>query len=367
MSKKYIISFPHIGNYYIPIYNLFDNLIDKSTTRILVPKKNSNRSLELGTKNSPEFICTPFKYNMGNYMEALEEGANILIQVGGGCKYGYYSEVQEQILRDLGYQFTFITLSDPQGIDIFKIYKKVKPLNKNLKFTTFVSRFLLTIKMIEFMDDLETYVRENILYEVNSGELKKIHEDFLLDLKNIKDKKEFAKVKKEYIKKIKSVKLNKDKELLKVGLVGELYSLMEPFASFFMEENLTKLGICLKRYTTVTYLLFRKGKSEKQILSEAKDYIKYTLGADGAESVAHAVTLAKKGYDGIIHLKPFGCTPEINAMPILQKVSNDFDIPIMYLTFDSQTSKEGMLTRIEAFVDMIKMKKEKNNVIKGVV
>lgn len=367
MSKKNVISFPHIGNYYIPIYNLFNSLIDKSTTEILIPKKNSNKSLQIGAQNSPEFICTPFKYNMGNYIEALEEGANILIQVGGGCKYGYYSEVQEQILKDLGYKFTFITLSDPQGIDILKIYKKVKILNKNLSFTTFVSRFLLTIKMIEFMDELETYVRENILYEVNKGELTKIHEDFLTVLKNIKDKKEFFKIKKEFIKRIQNTKLDKNKEFLKVGLVGELYSLMEPFASFFMEEKLTKLGIKLKRYTTVTYLLFKKGKSEKQVLNEAKNYIKYTLGADGAESVAHAVTLAKQGYDGIIHLKPFGCTPEINAMPILQKVSSDFGIPIMYLTFDSQTSKEGILTRIEAFVDMIKMKKEKNNIIKGVV
>ncbi len=366
--KSNVISFPHIGNYYIPIYNLFNNLIDKNTTEILIPKKNSVRSLEIGSQNSPEFICTPFKYNMGNYIESLEAGANILIQIGGGCKYGYYSEVQEQILKDMGYKFTFITLSDPQGIDILKIYKKVKPLNRKLSFTAFVSRFLLTIKMIEFMDDLETYVRENILYEVNKGELEKIHKEFLVELKNIKNKEHFIKIRKIYKEKLKNVELNKKKDFLRVGLIGELYSLMEPFASFFMEENLTKMGIQLKRYTTVTYLLFKKGKSEGQVLNEAKDYIKYTLGADGAESVAHAVTLAKEGYDGLIHLKPFGCTPEINAMPILQRVSNDYNIPIMYLTFDSQTSREGILTRIEAFADMIKMKKEKcNNMKRGVV
>lgn len=164
--KKNIISFPHIGNYYIPVYNLFYNLIDKSKCEILVPNKNSIKSLEIGSLNSPEFICTPFKYNMGNYIEALEAGANVLVQIGGGCKYGYYSEVQEQILKDLGYNFDFITLSDPQGINISKIYKKVKNFNSKLSFTHFVSRFLLTIKMIEFMDDLETYVRENILYQV---------------------------------------------------------------------------------------------------------------------------------------------------------------------------------------------------------
>ncbi len=83
-NKKYIISFPHIGNYYIPIYNLFDKIIDKDITEILIPKKNSANSLEIGSINSPDFICTPFKYNMGNYIESLKNGANVLIQVRRG-------------------------------------------------------------------------------------------------------------------------------------------------------------------------------------------------------------------------------------------------------------------------------------------
>ena len=78
---------------------------------------------------------------------------------------------------------------------------------------------------------------------------------------------------------------------------------------------------------------------------------------------------AKKGYDGIIHIKPFGCTPEENAVPILQKISLDYNIPIMYLTFDTQNSDTGVNTRLEAFYDMLSMKREKsdNTNIKGVL
>lgn len=360
--KKYIVSFPHIGNYYIPMYNLFYNIFDKNTTEIMIPKKNSKQSLEIGSINSPEFICTPFKYNMGNYIESLENGANVLIQVGGGCRYGYYSEVQEQILRDMGYNFTYITLSDANGIDVIKIYKKLRILNPKIKIGKVISRVLLTIDMIDYLDEIERYIRENIIYEVDKGTFKKIHKNFLNDMKKLKDRNEFKKFKKYYNDKIYNVKLDTNKEVLKIGIVGELYSLMEPFASFFIEERLTKLNAKLKRYTTVTYLLFQKGKSEEKILDIAQNYLDYTLGADGAESVAHSIELAEDGYDGIIHLKPFGCTPEINAMPILQKVSKDYDIPIMYLTFDSQTSAEGVITRLEAFCDMLEMKKNKKSV-----
>ena len=360
--KKYIVSFPHIGNYYIPIYNLFNNIFDSETTDILIPKKNSSQSLEIGSINSPDFVCTPFKYNMGNYIESLEQGANVLIQIGGGCRYGYYSEVQEQILKDMGYKFDYITLSDANGINIPKIYKKLKKLNPKITFGKFVSRFLLTINMINYLDQIEKYIRENIIYEVSSGELKKIHKSFLNDMKNIKNRSDFKRFKKVYDNKIYTVKLDKNKEVLKIGIVGELYSLMEPFASFFIEEKLTKLNATLRRYTTVTYLLFEKEKYENKILDITHDYLDYTIGADGAESVAHTIELARDGYDGIIHLKPFGCTPEINAMPILQKVSRDYDIPIMYLTFDSQTSGEGIITRLEAFCDMLEMKKNNKNI-----
>ena len=40
-----------------------------------------------------------------------------------------------------------------------------------------------------------------------------------------------------------------------------------------------------------------------------KRYCKYNLGADGLDNVYRTIYLSKKKYDGIIHTKPFGCTP----------------------------------------------------------
>ena len=70
-----------------------------------------------------------------------------------------------------------------------------------------------------------------------------------------------------------------------------------------------------------------------------------------------ALTCAKKGYDGIIHVKSFGCTPENDAIPVLQNISRDYKIPVLYLSFDLQTGEEGLSTRLEAFYDMVVMRK----------
>lgn len=361
MSKKYKVGFPKLGNYYIPIYNLLNNLVDKNNVKIIVPDKMTSEIIKKGSNNSPDFICTPFKYNMGNFIDALEKNANVLIQAGGGCRYGYYYELQEKILRDLGYDFIFINLLDEKGLDIKAVYNKFKLLNNKLSFKDFCYYFLIGFRLINILDKFENYIRINYSLQINKNDFKNIHENLLQDMKNISSMKEVNLLYKKYKKQIYGVKLRKMKqEDIKIGIVGELFTSMEPFASFNLEEELNKYNCIVKRYTTATYLLFEKGFEQKKVLKAAKKYIKYQLGADGAETIARTLELIDKGYDGIIHIKPFGCVPEINAMPILQKIAQDTSVPIMYLTFDEQTTKTGINTRIEAFYDMIKMKKESN-------
>lgn len=357
--SKYVVSFPHIGNYYIPIYNLLTKLIDKNTTTILVPEKISKNTIDTGSRISPEFICIPFKYNMGNYIDALNKGANVLIQAGGGCRYGYYAEIQEKILKDMGYDFKYITLQDPGGIDVLSVYKKFRDINPKLKFASFVNHFLFAMKMINILDKFETYIREHIVFEKNKGELESLHSDFLEELKYVNSYTKLYEIKNRYFRILKNINFDKDdKNYIKVGIVGELYTSMEPFSSLFLEKELASMGCFSKRYTTVTYLLFEKGKAQNRLLKRAREYVSFPLGADGLESVSHTLELIENGYDGIIHIKPFGCTPEINAMPILQKISRDKNVPIIYFTFDSQTSETGIKTRLEAFYDMLTMRKE---------
>mgnify|MGYP002627191299 CR=1 FL=1 len=82
-----------------------------------------------------------------------------------------------------------------------------------------------------------------------------------------------------------------------------------------------------------------------------------SMGANSTTDLWQAQTFAQKGFDGIIHIKSANCTPEIDIMPVLQNISADYHIPVLYLTYDSQTSDVGLMTRLEAFYDMIDMRK----------
>lgn len=351
-----IISFPHMGNYNVPIENLLRHVFDKH--KIMASPNITKKTLDLGSKYSPDFVCVPFKYNLGNFIEALENGANVLIQAGGGCRYGYYAEIQEEILRDLGYEFEFIKLLSDRvnPISLYRISRKIGTTLPLYKFVYFV---LLAIEIVKKLDLIEAYIRENVGFEVVKGSFESLHKKFLTDLKGVDSFKELNSLYKSYRERFYNIKINKPDDCLKVGLVGELYTLMEPFSNFFIEKELAKNKIQVSRYITVTFLLFQKCKMRKKILKSAEKYIKYELGADGTDSVSKCQELAERGYDGMIHIKPFGCIPEINAMPMLQNISNDYKIPVLYFSFDSQTSETGVKTRLEAFNDMIMMRKEK--------
>lgn len=354
-----IISFPHMGNYYIPIKYLVSSV---TNCKVLIPPQTTKKTIALGSKYSPDYVCVPFKYNLGNYIEALDNGATILLQAGGGCRYGYYAELQEQILKDLNYDFKFVNFIENNHVSIKKIYKFTKSLNPNLNPLKFIYYALNTIIMIIIMDKLSKYPRENMGFEIEKNSFTKVEKSFLNELKKTTHSpisliKTYFKYKKRY----KQIKINKPKDCLKIGIVGELYSIMEPFCSNNMEKKIASYGIEVHRFTTLTYLLFQKKFNIKRLLKKGKKYLKYHLGADATESVVLSLELAKKKYDGIVHIKSFGCTPELNAMPILEKISNEYQIPIIYFSFDSNNSEVAIETRLEAFYDMLVQKKDIND------
>ncbi|MFS8540840.1 MAG: CoA protein activase, partial [Tissierellales bacterium] len=100
-------------------------------------------------------------------------------------------------------------------------------------------------------------------------------------------------------------------------------------------------------------------KLERLKYELAKPYLKTGVGGHGRETVGSAIYYARRGFDGAIQLLPLNCMPEIVAKSILPNVSKDYDFPIMTLIIDEMTGEAGYMTRIEAFIDLLKRKRRK--------
>ena len=347
------VGFPHVGNYYVPATYLFSHIL---SANVVKAPKITQKTIDIGVKYSPEFICTPFKYTLGTMIELLENGCNVLIQLGGGCRYGYYYELQKQILKDLGYEFSYINLISGGKTDIRKIYRELKKIDKKLSVVKSIYYLLITVKMVKYMDIVDDYIRCNVGFEVKKGKMEKLNLEMLDKFSKVKNIFELKKIYKKYFKLIKNVCLNKPSNVKNIGIVGELYTVMEPFSNYNLEKELASFNMSIKRYTNAHYLLFEKGKFMKRNLKKYSKYVKYKMGADASDNIIRTVDMCKESFDGIIHIKSSFCTPEIGSMGIINKVCKDYDVPVLFFSFDSNTSKVGLKTRLEAFNDMIEMR-----------
>ena len=145
-----------------------------------------------------------------------------------------------------------------------------------------------------------------------------------------------------------------------MGLVGEIYVAAEPFVNLRLEERLGYLGVEVVRTIHLPQWvedhIFKNALGlykQASLKRSAAGYLEGFVGGHGLESVARSVDLARQELDGIIHILPPTCMPEVIAQGILPKVSADKGIPIMSLVVDEHGGEIGFQTRLEAFVDLL--------------
>ncbi|HUV55679.1 MAG TPA: hypothetical protein VMV84_00450 [Dehalococcoidales bacterium] len=352
------VSIPHMGNLYIPLKALFQRLgID-----YIVPPLNNRRTLSLGVRYSPEGLCIPFKLTLGNLIEAAELGADTLIMPGGFgiCRLGSYAATQEQILHDLGYnaQVLQIGLSERKLLGFLELFKR---LSNNAPWTKIISAFRFGLAKLNALDRIERLVQKVRPIERARGIANKLYVKAIKAIDDADSYDALKRVQVDYIDQLNEIARDNGVKPLIVGITGEFYVLLEPFSNLDVESELGKLGVEVRRatfiseWTKFTMFLNPLGLNEKaKIHRAALPYLKRDVGGDGWESVGEKVFHAKE-YDGLIHLAPFTCMPEIVAQNIMSSTREN--IPVLTILCDEQIAKPGMLTRLEAFVDLLERRR----------
>ena len=350
------ISFPRYANYNSALRYMTEHAFH-DTVRYIMPPNITRRTEELGARYSPDYVCTPFKTLLGSMIEALEAGANTLMMTHGFCRLGYYGELQEQILRDLGYEFSFINLSEystGKKKDWIKVLKRIDP---KVSIPKFILAFRETAKMVEYLDEITGEYYRNCGFDP-SGAYEKAYRRFLNSLYLVRDKTEIEDAYRQVKNEFHEIPLDKPQYPLRVGIVGEFFTAMDPFANLEVEQKLANMGVEVHRWMNMTNHLFHYFDRVKNLSVKIQDLCEYEMGPTSTANIWYARTCAEHRFDGIIHIKSAGCTPEIDIMPVLQRIGEDYKIPVLYLTYDSQTSDVGLMTRLEAFYDMIAMRKK---------
>jgi hypothetical protein len=119
------VTFPHMGNMYVPIKVLLDTI----GIEYVMPPLKSNNSYESAIKHSPEFACLPFKSILSDFIYGIENGADFILFGGGRgqCRLGYYGDLQAEILNRLNYRAEFVCL-DLSNLTVVEVLRRIGPL-----------------------------------------------------------------------------------------------------------------------------------------------------------------------------------------------------------------------------------------------
>ena len=352
-SQKKNISFPWIAHYNYAIKYIVEQGLEQG---FIMPPEMTRKTLEIGSRYSPDTVCTPFKTTLGSMIEALEAGADTLVMTNGLCRLGYYGELQEQILHDLGYEFDFVNLSEystGKTKDMLKVIPRFSPKANVAKLAYVAAE---GVRMAEHFDELVSIYYKNCGFEVNKGDYRRAYSRFVADMEHAENRKQIEESYNRTKAEFKAIPIEKEHPI-RVGLIGEYFTIMDPFSNLDLEAKLADQGVEVHRWMNITNRNLHYG-GEKNLNVRIHDLCRFEMGPTSTANIWCARDYAERGFDGLIHLKSAGCTPEIDIMPVLQNIGEQYKIPILYLTYDVQTSDTGLMTRVEAFCDMLGMRKK---------
>lgn len=306
--KDRLFSLPCFGKYTDLIVEAFK----EADFKIIPPPPISKKTIELGIKHAPAETCLPLKVTLGTMIELLDKKTDTLVMfsISSWCVIRCHWTVQKQILENLGYKFLTVVLNPYKPFTSWKGLKKIKP---DLNLLKVLKLLISTFKKIREFD-------------------------------------------------LKEKQINKDSPI-KIALLGEFYTINENTVNMDVVKKLQELGCYVDRWLGLWgYIvwLFKKIfriRDLKKYRTLARRYFPVSIAGHTNDNMVRMIKYAKDSFDGIVCLKPMFCGPESVCEAVFDKISQDFNIPIIQFSLNEFSQKARFYDRIEAFVESIKLRK----------
>lgn len=360
-----ILTFPHLGNAYICVKALLDEL----DIKYVIPPPSSKNTLETGTRLTPETACLPLKIVLGNIIDAGRLGADTVLMAGGRgpCRFGYYSEMLKGLLSDAGLNMEVVAFEWPDR-GLRELISRMKRLTGSLNIFKILMAAKKAIEISWLVDNIEMLGFRIRPRETKKGTTDRIWRSFHNKAYVTHGYQALKRLIKDTEYELLRVQTDSVSDTLRVGIVGEIYTTIDSFSNLSLPSKLGELGIEVDRQVTVSgWIIEHIIKNvlhlpkDTEYKKASKPFLGAMIGGHAQETIGHSVIYAQKGYDGIIQVYPMTCMPEIVAQGILKSVEKKLDIPVLTLVLDEMTGDAGLCTRLEAFADLLYRRRERKS------
>jgi predicted nucleotide-binding protein (sugar kinase/HSP70/actin superfamily) len=142
---------------------------------------------------------------------------------------------------------------------------------------------------------------------------------------------------------------------LTVAVVGHPYNLYDDYVTHRLLDRLRALGV---RVLTPEAVPPADRWACVRELAQAP-YWSYEDEFVGAAGGLLRQTSGRSAIDGLLSVSAFGCAPDSVMSSVLDRAARRAGVPYMSLILDEHSGQAGLITRLEAFVDMLVQRKER--------
>jgi len=130
-----------------------------------------------------------------------------------------------------------------------------------------------------------------------------------------------------------------------IALIGHPYNLYDTYTTHNLVAKLRGLGVKVVTSETATPEELRQG------ILDLTGGPYWTYEDEMVGAAGHY--LRDERVDGFIAVSSFGCGPDSTLLDVVQRATREAGRPFMSLILDEHTGEAGLVTRLEAFVDML--------------
>ena len=400
MKKEYTIIAPDIFPTHM---ELFEAAFRLYGFHVVAVHYDGKKVIDTGLKYLHNDVCYPAICSLGQQLYALSCGdfdpkksALIMFQTGGGCRASNYIMLLRKALKNMGMEYVPVISVSFSGIE------------KNSGFKITPAMALTALRCLIYGDMLLLLKNQCMPYEINKGDTKRVVDKWVTEitrqfaakkgLTSSSMKKNLAAMAKDFHE----IPREK-KDLIKVGIVGEIYVKYAALGNNGLEEFLLSQGCEYMIPGTLGFfqycfanmekdheyygggnLAYLGGKLagkisdkwEEAILEAIKPYPEFVapVSFDRVKELADRVIdrgvkmgegwllpgetaeLIEKGYNSVICAQPFGCLPNhivgkgtIHRLRELYPNANIFPVD-----YDSGASKVNQENRIKLMLAIAK-------------
>ncbi|MHB1390585.1 MAG: acyl-CoA dehydratase activase-related protein [Thermoleophilia bacterium] len=144
----------------------------------------------------------------------------------------------------------------------------------------------------------------------------------------------------------------------RIGLLGHPYNIYDGYITQNLIARLEEIG---------ADLVVPEMTSHHALMKAATDVPKQLYWTYEKE-IMGAINLwtENRQVDGIIYVLAFACGPDSLIQVLIEHRARTFGVPLMALTIDEHSGEAGLVTRIEAFTDMLMRKRKQNTRVEAV-